>query len=612
MKPRAVAIALSAVFLLPTAAPSSASEEVHTAHAMAMHGEPKYGPDFKHFDYVNPDAPKGGTVTYGAIGTFDSLNPFILKGTAAAGSSLPFETLLVSSQDEAFTMYGLIAETITVPENRSWVEFTLRPQARWHDGEPITVEDVIFSFRTLKEKGHPFYRAYYANVETVEKVGERKVRFTFGGGDNRELPLIIGQMPVLPKHYWEGRDFEQTTLEPPLGSGPYRIEKVDSGRSITLKRVEDYWGKDLPVNVGQNNFDRIRYEYYRDSTVALQALFAGGIDFRLENTAKLWATAYDVPQVRDGRIVKEMIPNQLPTGMQGFAYNIRREIFKDPRVRQALAYAFDFEWTNETLFYGQYARTESYFSNSELASRGLPTGEELEILERFRGRIPEEVFTQEYEAPSTEGPGGLRANLLKAMKLLEEAGWVIEDRRRVNAETGRPFEFEILLNNPDFERICQPFVQNLARLGINARIRTVDTAQYQNRMDNFDFDMTVEVFGQSLSPGNEQRDFWSSEAAQTPGSRNIIGISDPVIDELIDLVISAPDRESLVARTRALDRVLLWGHYVIPHWHMQSFRVAYWNKFSRPEVSPPYGLPLNAWWIDREKLAEIRKEGQSD
>jgi len=612
MKPRAVAIALSAVFLLPTAAPSSASEEVHTAHAMAMHGEPKYGPDFKHFDYVNPDAPKGGTVTYGAIGTFDSLNPFILKGTAAAGSSLPFETLLVSSQDEAFTMYGLIAETITVPENRSWVEFTLRPQARWHDGEPITVEDVIFSFRTLKEKGHPFYRAYYANVETVEKVGERKVRFTFGGGDNRELPLIIGQMPVLPKHYWEGRDFEQTTLEPPLGSGPYRIEKVDSGRSITLKRVEDYWGKDLPVNVGQNNFDRIRYEYYRDSTVALQALFAGGIDFRLENTAKLWATAYDVPQVRDGRIVKEMIPNQLPTGMQGFAYNIRREIFKDPRVRQALAYAFDFEWTNETLFYGQYARTESYFSNSELASRGLPTGEELEILERFRGRIPEEVFTQEYEAPSTEGPGGLRANLLKAMKLLEEAGWVIEDRRRVNAATGRPFEFEILLNNPDFERICQPFVQNLARLGINARIRTVDTAQYQNRMDNFDFDMTVEVFPQSLSPGNEQRDFWSSEAAQTPGSRNIIGISDPVIDELIDLVISAPDRESLVARTRALDRVLLWGHYVIPHWHMQSFRVAYWNKFSRPEVSPPYGLPLNAWWIDREKLAEIRKEGQSD
>src|SRR5690606_19770622 len=445
---------------------------------------------------------KGGTVTYAAIGTFDSLNPFILKGTAAAGSSLPFETLLVSSQDEAFTMYGLIAETITVPENRSWVEFTLRPQARWHDGEPITVEDVIFSFRTLKEKGHPFYRAYYANVETVEKVGERKVRFTFGGGDNRELPLIIGQMPVLPKHYWEGRDFEQTTLEPPLGSGPYRIEKVDSGRSITLKRVEDYWGKDLPVNVGQNNFDRIRYEYYRDSTVALQALFAGGIDFRLENTAKLWATAYDVPQVRDGRIVKEMIPNQLPTGMQGFAYNIRREIFKDPRVRQALAYAFDFEWTNETLFYGQYARTESYFSNSELASRGLPTGEELEILERFRGRIPEEVFTQEYEAPSTEGPGGLRANLLKAMKLLEEAGWVIEDRRRVNAATGRPFEFEILLNNPDFERICQPFVQNLARLGINARIRTVDTAQYQNRMDNFDFDMTVEVFPQSLSPGN--------------------------------------------------------------------------------------------------------------
>ncbi len=592
-------------FLVLAALPVAAEEGVRVVHALAMHGEPKYGPGFQHFDYVNPDAPKGGTVRFYTIGTFDSFNPFILKGTPAAGAGSAFETLMTGSADEAFTAYGLIAESAEVPDDRSWVAFNLRPEARWHDGKPITVEDVIFSFEILKEKGHPYYRAYYANVAKAEKVGERKVKFTFSGGVNRELPLIVGQLTILPKHYWETRDFGATTLEPPLGSGPYRIESFDTGRSVTVVRVEDYWGKDLPVNRGQENWGRIRYEYFGDETVALEAFKAGAYDFRQESNSKLWATAYDFPAVKDGRVVKELIPNENPNGMQGFAFNTRREIFKDRRVRQAIGQAFDFEWSNQTLFYGQYTRSESYFSNSELASSGLPEGEELAILERYRGLVPDEVFTEEYHAPSTDGSGNNRANLREAARLLKEAGWVVKDGRLVNEATAKPFEFEILLVSPAFERVTQPFARNLERLGIEARIRTVDTAQYQNRMDQYDFDVTVESFGQSLSPGNEQRDFWTSASADIPGGRNTIGVKDPAIDELVGLVIEAPDRDSLVARARALDRVLLWGHYVVPNWHIQAYRVASWNMFSRPAVTPKYSLGLNTWWIDREKAAAL-------
>jgi microcin C transport system substrate-binding protein len=575
-------------------------------HALAMHGEPKYGPDFPHFDYVNPEAPKGGQIRLHVVGdTFATFNPFTLVNPAAAGAGFVFETLTTNSGDEAFTEYGLLAQTIEVPDDRSWVAFTLRAEARWHDGKPVTVEDVAFSFETLKTKGHPFYRAYYANVDKAEIVGERKVRFAFSGGPNRELPLIMGQLAVLPKHYWEGRDFGAATLEPPLGSGPYKISSFEAGRSVTLRRVEDYWGTNLPVNVGQYNWDTMRYEYFRDSTVALEAFKAGQYDFRQENNSKLWATGYDIPQVRDGRIVKEEIPNEVPTGMQGFAYNIRREIFKDPRVREALAYAFDFEWSNKTLFYGQYTRTRSYFSNSELASSGLPSREELEILERYRGRIPEEVFTTEYQPPATDGSGNIRPNLRKAVELLKSAGWEVKDGKLTHTQTGRAMAFEILLSSADFERVAQPFVQNLLRLGIAARIRTVDTAQYQNRMDSFDYDMTVEAFGQSLSPGNEQRDFWGSESADIRGGRNTIGIKDPVVDELVNLVIAASDRESLIARTRALDRVLLWGYYVIPHWHIRAWRVAYWNKFSHPKIAPKYTFGLNSWWVDTEKQSAL-------
>jgi microcin C transport system substrate-binding protein len=600
---RRIAAALLAAAL---AAPvPGGAEEVVATHAVAMHGEPRYGADFKHFDYVNPDAPKGGEVRLHAVGTFDSLNGFILKGVAAVFLGSIYDTLLTGSEDEAFTEYGLLAEKIEVPEDRSWAAFTLRPEARWHDGKPVTVEDVIFTIGLLKEKGHPFYRAYYASVAGAEATGERRVKFTFTGGENRELPLIVGQMPVLPKHYWENREFTRTTFEPPLGSGPYRIKSVNPGRSITYERVENYWGRDLPVNRGRYNFDRMRYDYFRDATVALEAFKGGDYDFREENVSKQWATAYDIPAVRSGLIRKEEIRHERPTGMQAFVFNTRRLLFKDRRVREALAFAFDFEWTNRNLFYGQYTRTKSYFSNSELASKGLPGPEELEILERYRGEIPEEVFSREYQPPRSDGSGRIRPNLRRAMELLKEAGWEMKGGRLIQAESGAPFSFEILLNSPTWERIALPFRKNLERLGIDAKVRTVDAAQYQKRTESFDFDMIVDVFGQSLSPGNEQRDFWSSQAAGEPGSRNTIGVSSPAVDELIDMVIAAPDRRQLLVRTSSLDRVLLWGHYVIPHWHIRSFRVAYWDLFGRPAVVPRFALGFASWWVDGAKVEAL-------
>jgi microcin C transport system substrate-binding protein len=596
-------LAATLALLMPA---GTRAQDVAPAHGVAMHGDLKYGPEFEHFDYVNPNAPKGGTVTFASIGTFDSLNPFIIKGTTADGLGFLFETLTVQSEDEPFSEYGLLAESIEMPEDRSWVAFTLRPQARWQDGKPVTVDDVIFSFDTLKEKGLPFYRAYYKNVIKAEPAGERRVKFTFEETTNRELPLILGQLPILPKHYYEKVEFDKTTLQPPLGSGPYRIKSLEPGRRIVYERVKDYWGADLPVSRGFYNFDEIRYEYYRDANVALEAFKAGGYDIRVENTSKFWATAYTGPTFDAGWIKKEEIPHELGTGMQGFVFNTRRALFQDPRVRQALAYAFDFEWTNRTVMYGQYDRTESYFSNTELAAEGLPSEAELELLEPFRDQLPDEVFTEVYQAPSTDGEGGIRQNLRTALGLLREAGWSVEGGKLVNGK-GEPFRFEILLNGPSFERHTLPFIKNLERLGIEASVRAIDPAQYQNRLNEFDFDMVVGTFGQSLSPGNEQREYWGSEAADIPGSRNIIGIKDPVVDHLIDKIIEAPTREDLVTATRALDRVLLWGHYVIPHWHSRTFRVAYWNKFDRPETTPPYGLPLFSWWVDPVKVAEVEQ-----
>jgi microcin C transport system substrate-binding protein len=606
-----MAAALVAALLLAAAAVPGAPA-ASGKYGIAMHGDLKYPPGFKHFDYVNPAAPKGGSVKLSAIGTFDSLNPFILKGVPAAGIGEVFETLMASSADEPFSQYGLVAETVDTPPDRSWVAFTLRREARFHDGSPITTDDVVWTFETLKSKGHPFYRAYYKQVVKAEKTGERSVRFTFGPGENRELPLIVGQLPVLSRAWWSKRDFEKTTLEPPLGSGAYKVESLEPGRTITYRRVKNAWAAGLPVNVGRDNFDTIRYDYYRDGTVALEAFKAGQYEFRLENSAKNWATAYTGPAVSRGLIKREEIRNELPAGMQAFVYNTRRPIFQDPRVRQAIGHLFDFEWTNRTLFYGSYTRTRSYFANSELASRGLPGPDELAILEPLRAQLPPEVFTKPYEPPATDASGNIRESARVALELLAAAGWSVKGGKMVHGKTGEALQFEILLNDPGFERITLPFAKNLERIGVTARVRTVDTAQFQNRVDAFDFDMIVNVWAQSLSPGNEQRDFWHSREADVPGSRNLAGIRSPAVDRLIDLVIEAPDRAGLVARTRALDRALLWGHHVIPQWHSPVFRVAYWDKFGRPATAPKYALGFDTWWVDPGKdTALARNRGSA-
>ena len=583
-------------------------------YGLSLFGDLKYGPGFPHFDYVNPDAPKGGTMRLASIGTtFDNLNPYIVKGVAAIGIGQIFDTLATASEDEPATVYGLVAERIEVAPDKLSVLYTLRREARFHDGSPMTPDDAVWTFDTLRTKGLPMFRSYYGDVVKAAPEGERGVRFTFKSATNRELPQILGEMPVLSKAYWSSRDFTKTTLEPPLGSGPYKVDAVEPGRSITYRRVPDYWGANLPVNKGRFNIDVIRYDYYNDATIALEAFKAGRYDIRQENVAKNWAIGYDSPALRDGLIKKEEIPNQLPSGMQGFGYNLRRPLFQDPRVREALAYAFDFEWTNKNLFYGQYVRTRSYFDNSELAATGMPQGEELKILEPFRGKIPDEIFTKEYEPPKYDGSGEIRDGLRKALALLKEAGWTFKGDKLVNDKTGQPFEFEILLAQPEFERVVLPFAKNLGRLGINARVRTVDTAQYEKRMETFDYDVTVVAFGQSLSPGNEQREYWGSHAADEEGSHNLLGIKNPVIDQLVEQLISASDRASLVAHTRALDRMLQWGYYLIPHYHSGVYRVAHWDKFRRPKVSPKYGLGIETWWIDpnAEQTVEQRKGQES-
>jgi microcin C transport system substrate-binding protein len=583
----------------PALADQSKASTPAALHGIAMHGAPKYQKGFSHFDYVNPKAPKGGTLRLAIVSNgFDTFNPFTIRGIAAAGiNTYLYDTLLESSADEPFSEYGLIAESVETPPDRSYVIFNIRKEARFQDGEPVTANDVKFSFDTLVKKGHPFYRNYYADVASVTVENPHRIRFDFGKTANRELPLILGQLPILPAHYWANREFGESGLTPPVGSGPYRIGEFEAGRSITYERVKDYWAQDLGVRKGRFNFDKIHYDYYTDDTVALESFRAGNFDFRLETSAKNWATAYTGSKFDDGTIVKEAIEHHRPTGMQGFIYNTRRSVFSDPVVRKALAYAFDFEWANKNLFYGQYTRTDSYFENSELASSGLPEGRELEILEPFRDQLNDDVFTEVYEPPTTDGQKGLRQNLHTALKLLRSAGYAIRDGKMTNEKTGKPLAFEILLFQKSFERVVLPFKNNLARLGIDVTVHMVDSNQYVQRLREFDFDMITQVLPQSDSPGNEQRDYWHSSNVNVTGSRNYIGVNSPVVDQLVDEVIQAPDREELVERVRALDRVLLHGYYVIPHWHLASDRVAYWNKLQRPETTPKNGIDLNNWWI---------------
>lgn len=580
--------------------PAESSNQVIKSHAIAMHGEPKYGPDFKQFDYTSTDARKGGTIKLHSIGTFDSLNAHVAKGHPADDLMLIYDTLTTSSADEPFTQYGLLAKTIEYPQDRSWVIYHLDPDAKFHDGTPVTAADVDFTFNLLLDKGLPFYSFYYADVINTEVLDTQRIKFTFKPGTSPETLLITGQLPVLPKHFWQDKDFEHSALVVPLGSGPYQLEKVDPGRSITYKRVKDYWGVDKPTQKGLYNFDRITIDYYRDDVVALEAFKAGEYDYRYEQTAKLWATAYDSSALRNGRITKEEIQHHNPSGMQSFVFNLRKPLFQNQDLRQAIGLAFDFEWTNRNLFYGAYKRSNSYFSNSELAATGLPSEAELALLEPFREQLPESVFTEIYQAPVSSGAQHNRQNLRAAKQILDAAGYHVVNNQLMTPDGKQPVNFEILLYSPAFERVSNPFAQNLKKLGINVKINRVDTSQYINRLRSFDFDMVTQVFPQSLSPGNEQRDYWSSQAANTPGSRNIGGISNAVVDSLVDTLIQAQTREELVTATHALDRVLLHMHYVIPHWHTSSHRIAYWNKFLHPAVSPDYdpvySTGLMTWW----------------
>lgn len=591
-------IALASCFALAVLnfSPSYANTSLTPQHGIAMWDDLKYPAHFQHFDYVNPNAPKGGTLKQAGFGTFDNVNPFVLKGVAADSLGLVYDTLLVKSKDEPFSLYGLIAESLETPKDRSWVIFNLRKEARWRDGSPITADDVEFTFNILMQEGHPRYRTYYRDVAGVEVLGPHRVKFTFKQGASRELPLIIGELNILSKSYYAEHEFAKSTLTPPMTSGPYYIEKLEGGRYITFKRDPDYWGKDLPVNVGRYNFDIFHFDYYRDANVAVEALKAGEYDVRLENISKTWATAYDIPSVKEGRLIKTLLPDKNPDGMQGFVLNTRRSKFQDRKVREALQYTYDFEWVNKQIFYDAYTRTGSYFSNSEFASSGLPSKEELAILEPYRDQLPPELFTSAYQNPTTDGSGNNRAQLIKARDLLKEAGWVVKDNQLVHKDTGELFEIEFLVWMPSFKRVIAPMIKSLAKLGIKAHMRVVDSAQFIKRQEEFDFDITTKVFGQSLSPGNEQLNYWHSSYVDVIGSQNAAGVNHPVVDALVEKLINAQNKQDLIHTTRALDRVLLWNFYVVPHWHTNYYRLLYWNKFGLPETMPTYDVGLDSWW----------------
>ena len=606
-----------------TILPALGADEAHTAtgevvwrHALSLFGDIKYRAGFKRFDYVNPDAPKGGIARMISIGTFDNFNIAVagVKGSIAPAAAMIYETLMARSQDEVATEYGLLAEGAAHSDDFGWVIYRLRKEARWHDGKPVTPEDVMFSIEVLK-KYSPMYGSYYRHVVKTEKFGERDIKFTFDSPGNRELPTIVGELIVLPKHHWEGtdsqgrkRDISATTLEPPLGSSAYRIKEFVAGRSVSLERVKDYWGAKLPTQVGLNNFDEMRFEFFRDNLVALEAFKADQADWIAENSAKQWATAYDFPAIAEKRVIKEEFPISDSGRMQGFALNLRREQFKDARLRRAFNYAYDFEEMNKQLFYGQYKRINSYFEGTELAASGLPEGQELQILETVRDKVPSEVFTTPYANPVGGNPEAVRGNLREAMKLLKEAGYDIRERKLVDA-AGKPVSVEILVQDPSAERIALFYKPSLERIGVTTSIRVVDDAQYQNRIRSFDFDIVMDVWPESLSPGNEQREFWGSQSADQPGSKNVVGIKNPAVDALIDKVIFAKDRAGLVAATKALDRVLLWNFYVVPQFTYPFSRYARWDRFSHAEPLPKYGrsgLPA-LWWYDSEKAARIGK-----
>jgi microcin C transport system substrate-binding protein len=598
------AAGIGALALLGAAQPLAAEE---FRHGLSTFGDLKYPADFKHFDYVNPDAPKGGRFsTYGGPpNSFDSFNPFILRGDSASGLGLLFDTLMERSGDEPDAMYGLVAKEVSLAKDGKSITFRLRPEAKFSDGSAITAEDVVFSFDILKAKGHPSYRIMMRDVTKAEALDPHTVRFTFKGDLVRDLPSMVAGLPVLSKAYYSKREFDQTTLEAPLGSGPYLIADFRPGAQITYKRRDDYWAKDLPISRGVNNFDEIRFEYYRDRTPALEGFKSGNYDFREEFTARDWVTNYNFPAVKEGRVKLLTLPDANPSGAQGFFFNTRRAKFSDPRVRKALDYAFDFEFANKNLFYGLYKRTNSYFENSDMKAEGKPTPAELALLEPFRDKLPKAVFEEPYTSPVSDGSGTDRKLLREAAKLLDAAGCKLKDRVRV-CPSGEALEIEFLINEESFERIIAPYIKNLQALGVGASIRRVDSAQYQRRVKSFDFDVVTSRFVMRLTPGIELRNYWGSENADVEGSVNLAGIKDPVIDALINKVVEAKSREELVAATRAIDRVLRAGNYWVPQWYKAAHNIAYWDKFSFPATKPKYsrGAP-DTWWYDKEKAAKL-------
>jgi len=582
-------------------------------HAIAMHGEPAYGKDFQQLNYVNLDANRDGQLRRDAVGSFDNFNGYIVKGLAATGTGYLFDSLMRQSNDEAFTLYGLVAEYIEVPDNRAWVRFHLNPKAHFSDGSELTANDVEFTFNTLIEKGVPQLRAQYKDVVKVIVESKYKIKFEFKDDKNKELALILGQLPVFSKSFWQDKDFGKANLVVPLGSGPYTVKSFDAGRSLTYVRNENYWAKDLPINRGLYNFKELIFDYYKDGSIAFEAFKGGDVDFRAENVSKQWATGYTGKQFKSGKVIKEEITHENPQGMQAFWFNLRKDKFKDPNTRKALALLFDFEWTNKTLFYGAYKRTESFFSNSELASSGIPQGDELAVLTPFKDKLPAKLFTQPYTLPKTKGNGRMRQQQRKAIQLLKLAGWNLKNGKMLNAK-GEQLSLEFLVYSPSFERIIQPYRKNLKRIGIASEIRIVDVSQYVNRLNSFDFDVYSLVVGQSLSPGNEQLSMWGSEFANVPGALNRIGLEDPVVDSLVEQLIDAKDRQSLISLTRALDRVLLWRELVVPQWHLSSYRVAYWSYIARPELLPKYSLAIDSWWqkADSKSLANSKQLTNKD
>jgi microcin C transport system substrate-binding protein len=591
--------------LLATVSSARASEP---EHGLSAFGDLVYPEDFQHFNYVNPDAPKGGSfslIGWGGVTTFDSLNNYILKGDAAQGLELLFDTLMTRAADEPDAVYGLVASSAEIADDDISVTFKLRPEARFSDGSPLTADDVIFSFDALKTKGHPIYAQSLADVVKAEAPDPHTVRYTFKGSLVRDLPLTVAELPIFSKAYYATHDFAQTTLDPPLGSGPYVVGDVKQGRTISYKRDQNYWAKDLPVNRGRWNFDEIRFEYFRDRTAGMEGFKAGAYDFREEFTSKVWATEYNFPAIRDGKVKKEVLADETPSGTQGFFLNTRREQLKDPLVRQALDLAFDFEWTNRNLFYSLYTRTQSYFENSSMKADGEPSAAEKSLLEGLGQPVSPEALGPAYLPPKTDGSGNNRDKLQEAGKLLDQAGWTMKNGVRVNAQ-GEPLKLEILNFEPAFERVTMPFVKNLQLLGINASMRMVDPAQYQRRLKSFDFDITTERYQMRNTPGVELRSYFGSDAAKMDGSLNLAGINDPAVDTLVERVIAAKNRDELETAGRALDRVLRAGHYWVPHWYKASNSIAYWDKFSRPETKPRFdrGI-LDTWWYDGAKAAKL-------